>query len=123
MMTKQGILCLFAITLAACGGPPAKERGESALAPQPDASSAPQILSVVNEASEFEDISVADQEWILLITDSDPIVRQEAIDALVDTEVLSNVGLLELALSDPHPGVREAAQEALEELGVFDTRD
>ncbi len=57
-------------------------------------------------------------DWPLLLTDPDPRVRQAAIDLLVDSGERGYPEFLELALYDTHPGVREAAAEALEELAA-----
>ena len=59
---------------------------------------------------------VSDTELQLLATDPDPLVRQELVDALLDTGDPVYRPLLESALLDPSETVRQAAREALEEL-------
>lgn len=111
MIKPTGLVLTF--TLAACGGPPDQEQTQQ-LSPE---TTIP-VDYLVNEDVIFEVETIDETDWVIQFTDPDPIIRQEAIDLLVESDDLTHVELLELALSDPHPGVREAAEEALEDLGV-----
>lgn len=52
----------------------------------------------------------------LLLTDADPDMRQSAVDTLTDLGGPLAASLLKEALYDPHPAVRQAAEEGLQEL-------
>lgn len=52
----------------------------------------------------------------LLLTDADPDMRQTTVDSLTDLGGPLAVSLLKEALYDPHPAVRQAAEEGLAEL-------
>ena len=104
----------FVFVLAACGGPPVEE-----VQPSPLSAATPIPTDRFN-ADEFayEVEALDESDWTLQFTDPDPVIRQEAIDLLAESGDLRHRDMLELALSDPHAGVREAAFEALEELGI-----
>ncbi len=55
-------------------------------------------------------------ELWLLLTDADHRVRQQTIDLLADRGSVLDRDLLMSALTDSHPAVRQAAEEALTEL-------
>jgi HEAT repeat protein len=52
----------------------------------------------------------------LLITDGDHDIREAAIDIIADYRLTGAIPLLRAALNDPHPAVRGAAAQALENL-------
>ena len=114
------LVVVTALLLAACGGPPAPtpEAMESqATLSSPGATRTMLTTHSVEDLNRDQD-HLPEPDWLLMFTDPDPVVRQVAIDMIVDARNLDKTGWLELALSDPHGGVREAAAEALEELGI-----
>ena len=64
----------------------------------------------------FADEPLEEATWLLLLTDADMRVRQETVDRLVDIGTDQARELLRLALYDPHPAVRQAAEQGLAEL-------
>ncbi len=64
--------------------------------------------------------ALSSQNMALLLTDPDADFRQTLVDSLTDLGGPQAVLLLQEALYDPHPAVRQAAAEGLEELGVTD---
>ena len=69
------------------------------------------------EWDDLADLPEDHGDVLLLMTDPDPTIRQDVIDAILEAGAVSYRELLRAALHDPHAGVREAAAEALEELG------
>ena len=129
-MTKPVLLTVTCL-LAACGGPPVdvshtlnksgefKEVPVTVSEPRAQEDFGRSETMVYVEWDEGDVLHVEDEtDWVLLLNDPDPDIRQDAIDELLEIGGSEYVTFIELALSDPHPGVREAAAEALEELGV-----
>ena len=104
--------------LAACGGPPAtsvqQERATTQVTRSIETTETPEKAAQLTQ--DLENQISRDSDLILWLTDPDPTVRQDAIDAIVESATTAHIALLRDALKDPHAGVREAAAEALEEL-------
>jgi HEAT repeat protein len=67
----------------------------------------------------FLELRVQDTATLsLLVTDADAEMRQSVVDALTDMGGPVAESLLQNATYDPHPAVRQAALEGLEELGI-----
>ncbi len=107
---------LLLLLLAACGWPPIGSPQQQKASMQPAQRTT--LLTIDDVNDQLQPLPQSELDWALLLTDADPVVRQDAIDTLVETENTSFAELLEYALNDPHPGVRQAALEAMEELNL-----
>lgn len=141
-LTASGLALVMTITLAACGGPPdvsgqrAGERQTKAVK-EDGVDTVADVYAVNEEVSNdmpdlwssddyerdgaiaelLEAASPADDIYLLL-TDPDHRVRQEVLDLLAESGDADHAVYAEAALVDPHPAVRDAAAEALEEIGI-----
>ena len=132
------------LVLAACGGPPATHHLPSSSSPEQGKLSEPQAALANGTESPINDEIPVGLLWSgtyfdrdaavdelteqhpelvqenlqLLLTDADFRIREAAVDALVDLmDTYPEQDFdqeLEQAQLDPHPAVRAAAQEALE---------
>lgn len=134
--------------LAACGGPPAPsaagysdlQRSGTNLNRAPGARTHDEAVQwhEMDERNSLpgaaEDAEVIDEDAVdetrldeasldelqLGLTDADPYVRQAVIDEVLWLRRKEAEPYLRAALSDPHAGVRQAAEEALEEMGLME---
>ena len=107
--TRLALATCLAVVLTACGGPSASREAPAAPA---------ETRSVGSVEAAAAPSAFDRQAYVLLLTDADMRVRQDAVDTLADLGTDEVIELLQMALYDPHPAVRQAAAEGLAELGM-----